>query len=123
MASATARFSVTMGLDWMRSSTPYRARICGQSVSAAVGASSWTAAIAACSWYGPDRALPQGGADQRHALGDGLPVPPAAVLPVERDQLAVRAGAGRPAGVGEQHQGEQAGHVGLVGQEPGAGRG
>ncbi|MYW17391.1 MerR family transcriptional regulator, partial [Streptomyces sp. SID2955] len=36
-----ARFRVISGLSEMRASTPYRARICGQSVSAAVVASSW----------------------------------------------------------------------------------
>ena len=45
MATAMARLSVTIGLPVIRSSTPYSARICGQSVCSAVTASSWTAAI------------------------------------------------------------------------------
>ncbi len=50
MAAATARLSETIGLGDMRSSRPYNARICGQSVSSAVAASSCTAAIAAWIW-------------------------------------------------------------------------
>ena len=50
MATAMARLSVTIGLSDIRSSSPYSARICGQSVSSTRAASSWIAAIAACSW-------------------------------------------------------------------------
>ena len=53
MATATAWFSATTGLSEIRSSSSYSAMICGQSVSAALGASSCSAAIAAWSWYGP----------------------------------------------------------------------
>ena len=49
MAAAIAWLSATIGLSDMRLSRPYSARICGQSVSSARAASSWTAAIAACS--------------------------------------------------------------------------
>ena len=56
-ASATARLRSTTGDGATRRSTSYRPRICAQSVSAAVGASSWTAAIAAWSWYGPTRPI------------------------------------------------------------------
>jgi hypothetical protein len=38
--------SVTTGLPVICSSNPYKARICGQSVSAACGARSWIAAMA-----------------------------------------------------------------------------
>ena len=43
-------------------------------------------------------------------------VPPGAVLLGERDQLARGAGAGRAAGVGQQHEGQQPGRLGVVGQ-------
>ena len=49
-ATATARLSATTGDGATRMSTSYSPRICGQSVSAAAPASSWTAAIAAWSW-------------------------------------------------------------------------
>ena len=49
-------------------------------------------------------------------LGDQLPVPAAAVLLVQRDQLPV-GDADRAAGVGEQHQREQAGDLGDVGEQ------
>jgi hypothetical protein len=47
MAAATAWLSATTGLSLACISTSYSARICGQSVSAAAGASSCKAAIAA----------------------------------------------------------------------------
>jgi hypothetical protein len=50
MATATAWFRATTGLSEIRRSSWYRARICGQSVAAALGAWSWTAAMAAWSW-------------------------------------------------------------------------
>ena len=53
-----------------RSSSPYSARICGQSVSSARAASSCTAAIAACSWYGPTDPCAQRSRDERDAFGD-----------------------------------------------------
>jgi len=54
MATATAWFSRITGLPGCSlSSTEYSSAICGQSVAAAVGASSCRAAIAAWSWYGP----------------------------------------------------------------------
>ena len=49
MAVAIAWLSVTIGLSDMRLRRPYKARICGQSVSSALAASSWIAAIAAWS--------------------------------------------------------------------------
>ena len=45
---------------------------------------------------------------ERDALGDRLAIPERAILLVERNQLAVRAGARGAARVGEQHQREQA---------------
>ena len=49
-------------------------------------------------------------------LGDQRAVPAAAVLLVQRHQLAA-GDPGRAAGLGEQHQREQPGHLGLVGQQ------
>ena len=76
---------------------------------------------AASSWTRGDRRLQLVGADRRRAraprctsvdaLGDRRPVPAAAVLLGERDQLAVRAGARGAAGVGQQHQREQPGDL------------
>ncbi len=66
---------------------------------------------------GADRAARQDGLDQGHAFGDGRRVPEAAILLGQRDQLAVWTGAGRPAGVGQQHQGQQAGDLAVVWQQ------
>ena len=77
-------------------------------------ASACTAAIAACSWYGPTGPVRERPADQGGALGDGGGVPAGAVLVGQRDERAVRAGAGRAARVGEQHEREQAGDLALV---------
>ena len=65
---------------------------------------------------------PDGGGGQRvgdegESLGGGGPVPEAAVLLGERDEAAVGAGAGRAAGVGQQHERQQAGHLAVVGQQ------
>ncbi len=95
MAAAIARLSATIGLSVIRSSSPYSARICGQSVSSTRAASSCTAAIAPAA--GTRRPRPRGSAlgDQRDPFGDQLAVPPRPVLLGQRDQLAagpVRAG-------------------------------
>ena len=63
-----------------------------------------------------DLPLAQSHCDERHPLADEFPVPLRAVLLGQRNELAAGAGAGRAPGVGEQHQGEQAGHLGVVGQ-------
>ncbi len=55
--------------------------------------------------------------DQRHALGDRLPVPERPILLRERDQLAARAGPRRPPGVGEEDQREQAADLAVAGQQ------
>ncbi len=57
--------------------------------------------------------------DQRLALRDELPVPPAAVLVGQQHQAALRRGAGRAPGLRQQHQREQPGHLGLVRHQPG----
>jgi hypothetical protein len=49
MATAAAWFNRTTGLSATCNSSPYSATIWGQSVSWALGASSWSAAIAAWS--------------------------------------------------------------------------
>jgi hypothetical protein len=77
--------------------------------------------------YGRDRGLyrvragagpAQGGTEQVAALGDAVRVPQAPVLVFKRDQLSVRIGAGRAAGVDQQQQGQQAAHLGFGGQQP-----
>lgn len=50
IATATIRFSVTIGPGAVDSRSSYSIRISRQSVSSARAAESWTAAIAACSW-------------------------------------------------------------------------
>ena len=55
--------------------------------------------------------------DQRDALRDRGGVPARPVLSLQRDQLAAGAGAGRPPGIGQQHQREQAGDLAVVGQQ------
>jgi hypothetical protein len=62
-------------------------------------------------------AAPQAAPDQVLPLGDERPVPARPVLAGEQDQGAVRAGPRRPAGLGEQHQREQAQRLGLVRHE------
>ena len=51
------------------------------------------------------------------ALGDQRRVPGAAVLLVERDQLAARRDPGGAAGLGEEHQRQQPGHLAVVRQQ------
>ena len=48
---------------------------------------------------------------ERDAFGDRVPIPERAILLVERDQLAVRPGARRAPGVGQQHQRKQPGDL------------
>ena len=50
------------------------------------------------------------------AIGVGVPERP--VLLVERHQRPVGAGAGWAAGVGQQHQAEEPGHLAVVGEQP-----
>src|SRR6478672_8515866 len=114
IASATARLSVTTGPGDTCSRTPYRARICGQSVSAALGASSCTAAIAACSWYGPTGPRPS----VRDTLGDLLAGPELAPLLRERVQRAVVLRPRGSPGLGEQHQREQPRDIVRSGEQP-----
>src|ERR1700744_1300235 len=61
----------------------------------------------------------QAGPDQVVAFGDQGPVPAVAVLVGQADQGAVGGGAGRAPGLGEQEQGQQAEHLGLVGHQLG----
>jgi hypothetical protein len=63
---------------------------------------------------GTGPAAPQGTLDQFLAFGDHGVVPLPAVLVGEQHQIAVQAGPGTPAGVGEQQQREQAGDLGFV---------
>ena len=71
---------------------------------------------------GHEREAPRGPAPQRVAhegdpLPDGGPVPPGAILIGEQHQVAVIAEPGRPPGVGEEDEGQQAGDVRVVGQQ------
>ena len=115
IAAATARLTVTTGLPVMRSSSPYRERICGQSVSAAVGARSWIDAIAAWIWYSPT-----GPARSRSREGPCPPrsdrVPTAPVLFGERDEVALAVRAGRSPGVDQEHEGQEARDLCVVGE-------
>jgi hypothetical protein len=56
-------------------------------------------------------------ADQRYPFRDVARVPPPAVLFGERNQGAVRCAAGRPSGLGQQHQRQQSGHLAVVGSD------
>jgi hypothetical protein len=55
--------------------------------------------------------------DEGDALLDRRLVPAVAVLFVEGDEFAVRAGAGGTAGVGEQHQRQQPRHLAGLGEQ------
>ena len=55
--------------------------------------------------------------EQRGAFLDGGLVPERAVLLVERDDFAGGSGARGAAGIGEQHEGEQAGDLGVFGKQ------
>ena len=76
------------------------------------------AAMAACSWYSPARPRPCRSAPVTRVSPSVIrrPVPAAALLLGQRDQLAAGPGAGGPPGLGEQHQGQQPGHLGVAGQ-------
>ena len=54
--------------------------------------------------------------EQRDAFVDRRPIPSAAVLVGQRDELAVGGGARGAARVGEQHQREEARHLAVVGK-------
>ena len=56
--------------------------------------------------------------DQGHPLGDQGLIPAAAILLGEGDQFPARAGARRAPGLGQQHQRQQPGHLGIAGQQP-----
>ena len=116
MATATAWLSVTIGLGATRSSRSYRARICGQSVSSAAGRlvvhrgdgrlqlvrAEPVGATPACALI---RATPSAIAARSHRLRS---------CSASGTSAAVGAGAGRPAGVGEQHEGQQPRHLAVV---------
>jgi hypothetical protein len=51
------------------------------------------------------------------SLGDQCRVPGRSVLLVEGDQVAARRQPGSAAGLGQQHQCQQSGHLAVVGQE------
>ncbi len=93
--------------------------IVGQSVSAARAAPAWQAAIAACSWYGPG--LPWLSAAASASC-------PSAILARSQrprscsssgDEVTAGVHPGRPAGVLQQHQRQQAERLRFVRHEPG----
>ena len=55
--------------------------------------------------------------DERHTFDDGRFVPQGTVLLLEQEQASVRGGARGPAGIGEEDQRQQTGHVGVSGKE------
>ena len=57
---------------------------------------------------------PAGAEQQRLGLGDHRGVPERGVLPAERHVVAGGVAAGRPAGLGVQHQREEAERLGRV---------
>jgi hypothetical protein len=67
---------------------------------------------------GDERARRQGAGHKAHALGDGIRVPQHPVLLAQRHQRPVRGGAGRAAGVGQQHEGQQPSHFIVAGHQP-----
>ena len=68
---------------------------------------------------GPGPPQPQRAVEQAQALGDRVRVPARAVLVGRGRRLARRAGAGRPPRVVQQHQRQQAEHLGVVGHQRG----
>ena len=112
--SITARPTTGVGDAARRAS--YRARIWGQFVSAADGAASWRDAMAA--WSGTARAGPPAGPGPPGAsLRDLVRVPAPAILLVEQHQLAGIGHAGLTPRIGQEHQGQETQHLGLVGHE------
>ena len=99
-------------------SSSYQARICGQSVSSARGASSCRAAIAASILVAAGPPLIGLHGERRlqdaHALSDLARVPQAAVLPVERDDPAFGVQPRGEPSVVEQHQREQSARLGFL---------
>ena len=86
-------------------------------MSAAVPASSWREAIAAWIWYGPGRRASERLLDQLLPFGDPIGIPEAAILVVEQDQLACRSDTRLASGVVEEHEGQQSGRLGLIGEQ------
>ena len=117
IATAAARFNSTTGDGVIRWSAPYSAAIWAQSVSAGVAASSCSAAIAAWSWYGPGRRAARARSTSARPSAIACRVPARSVLVVEQDQLPGRPDAGLAPGVVEQHQCQQPGRLGLVGEQ------
>ena len=73
--------------------------------------------MAAWSWYGTGLVAAQAPADDRLALLDQGPIPSGAVLLAEQHEGAVGPRARRAAGLGQEQQRQQAGHLRLVGHQ------
>ena len=86
-------------------------------MSAGVGASSWRAAIAAWTWYGPGRPAATARSTSARPSAIARAVPARAVLVVEQHEVAALADPGVAPGVVEQHQRQQPGRLGLVGEQ------
>ena len=116
IAAAIARLSATTGLPVIRSSSPYRAEdldpvgLLGRRCLVMDRGDRRLHLVLA-----DNPAAPRAG-DQRVAFADQIPVPEGPVLLGERDQRAVRGGAGRPARLGQQHQREQTADLWIVGK-------
>ena len=70
--------------------------------------------MAAWAWYGAQPVPRQRTLEEVDALGDQLGAPAGPVLLREGDQSPVSVGARVPAGVVQQHQREQTGHLRLI---------
>ena len=55
--------------------------------------------------------------EEREPFGDGNRVPAGPILVGQRDQGAIGRRSGRAAGIDQEHQGEQPGDLGVIGQQ------
>ena len=73
--------------------------------------------MAAWTWYGPGRRMRRARSTSAEPSLDPVAVPAPAVLVLEQDELAARPDACIAAGIVEEHEGEDAEHLGLVGHQ------
>ncbi len=116
-ATATARLTLTTGVGQRVSSRPYSSAICGQSVSAYVGARAVQAGDRGLHLICARSSASQHGIDQSRGLGDRHHVPSRPVLVGEQHDVACLVGSGAAPGIGGQGQGEQADALRLVGHQ------
>ena len=72
---------------------------------------------------GPRSAQSKGGAEDISTLGDGRRVPQGAILVLEQDQIAVGIDPPGAPGIVQEHEGEQAQGLGLIGHQDREGAG